>query len=52
MTNQPLLLRELGTTDYQIMMNSSKMLKKISTWLMQHDVLKQYSIAKALLYGQ
>jgi hypothetical protein len=44
------LFRDVDINDYNAMMHSSKKLKTIVKWLLQHDLLQQFSLITKLLY--
>jgi hypothetical protein len=50
MNDRNQLFKNVNINDYHIMTHSSKKLKTIVKWLMQHDLLQQFSLIIALLY--
>ncbi len=44
------LFKNVNINDYHVMTHSSKKLKTIVKWLMQHDLLSQFSLIVELLY--
>ncbi len=44
------LFKDVDINDYHVMMHSSKKLKTIVKWLMQHDLLQQFSLITEFLY--
>ena len=44
------LLRQLGTHDYRTITRSSKMLKKLTAWIIKANLLTQFSLASQMLY--
>ena len=44
------VLKQIGTNDYRTIMSSSKMLKKLTTWIIKANLLTQFSLASQLLY--
>ncbi len=50
MNNRNLLFKDVDINDYHAIMHSSKKLKTIVKWLLQHDLLQQFSLIIELLY--
>jgi hypothetical protein len=50
MSDQNQLFKDVDINDYHVMTHSSKKLKTIVKWLMQHDLLQQFSLIIELLY--
>ena len=46
------LLKDIDTTDYDPIMFSSRALCKITAWLMNTELLTQFSLAKQMLYRE
>jgi hypothetical protein len=44
------LFRDVDINDYHVMTHSSKRFKTIVKWLLQHDLLQQFSLIIELLY--
>ena len=44
------LLRQLGTHDYRTITRSSKLLKKLTAWIIKANLLTQFSLASQMLY--
>jgi hypothetical protein len=50
MNDRNQLFKDVDINDYHVMTHSSKKLKTIVKWLMQHDLLQQFSLIIELLY--
>jgi exonuclease III len=50
MNDRDRMLRDVGTTDYRQLTASSRRLKIVIKWLLQHDLLPQFALAAKLLY--
>jgi hypothetical protein len=50
MNNRNQLFKDVDINDYHVMSHSSEKLKTIVKWLIQHDLLSQFSLIAALLY--
>jgi hypothetical protein len=50
MNDRNQLFKDVDINDYHVMTHSSKKLKTIVKWLMQHDLLSQFSLIVELLY--
>ncbi len=50
MSDRNQLFKDVDINDYHVMTHSSKKLKTIVKWLMQHDLLQQFSLITELLY--
>jgi hypothetical protein len=50
MNDRNQLFKDVDINDYHVMTYSSKKLKTIVKWLMQHDLLQQFSLIIELLY--
>jgi hypothetical protein len=50
MKNRNQLFKDVDINDYHVMTHSSKKFKTIVKWLMQHDLLQQFSLITELLY--
>jgi hypothetical protein len=51
MNDRNQLFKDVDINDYHVMTHSGKRLKTIVKWLLQHDLLQQFSLAIELLYG-
>jgi hypothetical protein len=50
MNDRNQLFKDVDINDYHVMTHSSKKLKTIVKWLMQHDLLQQFSLITEFLY--
>ena len=49
---RPELFRSTGTNDTRVMLSTPKCLKAATKWMMQTNLLKQFSLAREQLYGE